>query len=212
MKRIVLPSILLLTCMLAIPAFAAPGETTVTGPVTPIGERRPTITWTSVSGATWYRIWLGEGYADSSKAYHDEWVEDATSWAPGWDMPLGSYTVWVQTWGPTGLGPWSQPFEFDRMTSEKGEKPAHQWSGSSLRFENPNATWGSYVNLRGETGPQGPKGDKGDTGATGPQGPQGATGPQGPKGDKGDPGDSAWVGSDTSGNAYRSGRVGIGTG
>jgi|TARA_Y100000289_G_scaffold11267_1_gene10412 hypothetical protein len=38
-----------------------------------------------------------------------------------------------------------------------GLAPAHNWSGTSLRFKNPNGTNGSYVDL---------KGDKGDVGAT----------------------------------------------
>ena len=36
-----------------------------------------------------------------------------------------------------------------------GPAPAYQWSGASLRFKNPDGTWGVYVNL---TGPQGPAG------------------------------------------------------
>ena len=37
-----------------------------------------------------------------------------------------------------------------------GPAPAYQWSGASLRFKNPDGTWGVYVNL---TGPQGPAGE-----------------------------------------------------
>ena len=48
-------------------------------------------------------------------------------------------------------------------TGATGPTPAHQWSGTSLRFYN-GSTWGAYVNL------------KGSTGATGPQGPAGADG------------------------------------
>jgi hypothetical protein len=33
-----------------------------------------------------------------------------------------------------------------------GPSPAHQWSGTQLRFQNPDTTWGPYVNL---VGPQG---------------------------------------------------------
>lgn len=78
----------------------------------------------------------------------------------------------------------------------QGPSPTYQWSGTSLRIQNPNGTWGSYVNLKGATGatgPQGPTGAKGDTGATGPTGPKGntgATGATGPQGPKGDPGPS----------------------
>jgi Siphovirus ReqiPepy6 Gp37-like protein/Collagen triple helix repeat (20 copies) len=46
----------------------------------------------------------------------------------------------------------------------KGDKPNHQWNGSQLRFEKPDGTWGSYVDLKG------PKGDKGDKGDIGPPG------------------------------------------
>lgn len=67
---------------------------------------------------------------------------------------------------------------------DKGDKPAHQWSGTSLRFENPDGTYGTYVNLKGE------KGDKGDIG---PQGPVGDTGPKGEQGPPGESGSDAAV-------------------
>lgn len=35
---------------------------------------------------------------------------------------------------------------------DQGDTVRHQWSGTSLRFENPNGTWGSYVNLKGPKG------------------------------------------------------------
>lgn len=34
----------------------------------------------------------------------------------------------------------------------KGDKPAHEWQGTSLRFENPDGSWGAYVNLKGQDG------------------------------------------------------------
>ena len=80
----------------------------------------------------------------------------------------------------------------------KGDKPAHKWSGTSVAFENPDGTTGSYVNLVGPTGAAGStwcpavnasgdlswtlhsgttapvtvniKGSKGDKGATGDKG------------------------------------------
>lgn len=89
------------------------------------------------------------------------------------------------------------------LKGEKGDVPAHKWSGYSLSFENPDGTYGSSRYLKGSkgdtgeqgpigpqgpqgetgaTGPQGERGEQGEMGATGPKGEQGATGPQGPAG------------------------------
>lgn len=35
---------------------------------------------------------------------------------------------------------------------EKGDTPKHQWSGTSIRFEQPDGTWGQWVDLRGPAG------------------------------------------------------------
>mgnify|MGYP000112000736 CR=1 FL=1 len=78
-------------------------------------------------------------------------------------------------------------------TGATGPTPAHQWSGTSLRFYT-GSTWGSYVNLKGATGATGPKGNTGNTGATGSTGPQGAIGPQGPTGARGPTGATGPVG------------------
>ena len=80
--------------------------------------------------------------------------------------------------GPTGA------------TGATGPTPAHQWSGTSLRFYS-GTTWGAYVNLKGDTGstgatgPTGQAGPTGPTGATGPKGDTGATGPAGSQGPAG---------------------------
>jgi len=69
-----------------------------------------------------------------------------------------------------------------------GPAPAHEWSGTSLRFQNPDASWGAYTDLQGPqglTGPEGPEGPQGPQGLTGPQGPTGPEGPQGPQGPRG---------------------------
>jgi len=44
------------------------------------------------------------------------------------------------------------------LQGPKGDEPAHQWSGTRLRFQKPDGTWGTYVDLRGPAGPQGPAG------------------------------------------------------
>lgn len=83
--------------------------------------------------------------------------------------------------GPTGSKGNTGATGSQGPTGATGPTPAHQWSGTSLRFYT-GSTWGGYVNLKGATGSTGPKGN---TGATGPAGPQGATGPAGPTGARG---------------------------
>lgn len=145
------------------------------------------------------------GYSFNSKDVNGADIQPNSITIPSYGLVIDYTGKWVGD--PTDLqGPKGDKGDKGDK-GEKGDKPDHQWSGTSLRFENPNSSWGNYVNLKGEkgdkgdTGSQGLKGDKGDTGPrgpkgdTGPQGPQGSkgdkgdTGPQGPKGDKGDPGE-----------------------
>lgn len=55
-----------------------------------------------------------------------------------------------------------------------GPSPEHEWRGTELRFQNPDGTWGKWIDL------QGPDGKPGKTGPRGPRGPQGEIGPEGP--------------------------------
>jgi hypothetical protein len=69
----------------------------------------------------------------------------------------------------TLVGTWGTPTLKTGETGAVGATglaPEHQWSGTSLRFRNPNGTWGSYVGL---------KGDKGDDGADGADGVDAST-------------------------------------
>ena len=43
-----------------------------------------------------------------------------------------------------------------QLICEKGDSPAYEWDGTSIRFKNPNGAWGAWANLKGE------KGDTGD--------------------------------------------------
>lgn len=39
-----------------------------------------------------------------------------------------------------------------------GPAPAHEWDGTRLRFQNPDGTWGEWVDLRGNPGKPGKNG------------------------------------------------------
>ncbi|MDY0215376.1 MAG: hypothetical protein RBS19_00330, partial [Bacteroidales bacterium] len=61
-------------------------------------------------------------------------------------------------WRYLGETNWINLIALVDLKGAKGDKPAHSWSGTSLRFENPNGSYGSYVNLRGPQGIPGPSG------------------------------------------------------
>lgn len=78
------------------------------------------------------------------------------------ELPSGAWGDLVDLKGDTG----AQGIQGEQgiqgiqgIQGEKGDKPAHQWSGTDLRFENPDGSWGDYVDL---VGPQGEKGDMGE--------------------------------------------------
>ena len=99
----------------------------------------------------------------------------------GIEGPIGAQGP-VGNTGPQGVqGP----------QGDTGLAPAHEFIGTTLRFANPNGTWGAYTNL------QGPQGNDGPQGTVGPQGPAGivgATGPTGPQGIQGPVGDQGPIG------------------
>lgn len=52
----------------------------------------------------------------------------------------------------------------------QGLPPAHEWNMTSIRFMNPNGTWGNYTNIKGATGGQGGQGVQGIQGIQGLRG------------------------------------------
>jgi hypothetical protein len=203
------------------------GPTGSTGPTGPTGSTGSTGS-TGATGPSPSHAW--SGYSLRFQNPNGTWgsyvnLRGATG-AQGATGPTGS----TGSQGPQGnTGPTGAtgPAGSTGATGSTGPAPEHGWSGYSLRFKNPNGTWGSYVNLRGatgatgpqgSTGPQGPTGNTGATGGTGPQGiqgpvgdegptgPQGATGPTGPTGAQGPTGNTGATGSTgPSGNPFGGG-------
>ena len=89
--------------------IASLGAATLTEPTGTVSST-PTFSWSAVTGATWYRVWL-----EKDGSYHwDEWIEGANTWTPSWDMTdyAGSYLWWIQGWGTPGYGEWSSSASF----------------------------------------------------------------------------------------------------
>ncbi|WP_292270861.1 tail fiber domain-containing protein [Marivita sp.] len=188
----------------------ATGATGASGPTGPQGPAGPTGA-TGATGPTPAHQWSGTSlrfYTGTAwGAYVNLKGATGAAGATGATGPQGDA-------GPTGpqgpAGPTGAtgtkgdtgPTGPQGPTGATGPTPAHQWSGTSLRFYN-GSTWGTYVNLKGDTGATGltgATGPKGDTGATGPTGPQGPAGPTGPTGATGPQGPAGADGSpDTAG-------------
>jgi hypothetical protein len=65
----------------------------------------------------------------------------------------GEFYIWSNVTGQwESLGTIKGPQGDQGPPGPKGDKPAHQWSGTSLRFENPDGSWGQFVNLKGQDG------------------------------------------------------------
>ena len=60
-----------------------------------------------------------------------------------------------------GVRPWN---DLPYASGPAGPSPEFEWSGTSIRFKNPDGTWGKYINIQG---PQGIKGEQGDPGPAG---------------------------------------------
>jgi len=54
--------------------------------------------------------------------------------------------------GPPGAPGAPGPAGADGATGPKGDKPAHMWLGTNLAFQNPDGSWGDFVNLQGPPG------------------------------------------------------------
>ena len=86
-------------------------QTTITSPTAGAStDVRPEITWTAVSGATGYDVWMNEvgGQAQVIRT-----TVSGTSLTPDFDLNPGSrYRVWVQAEAGSLEGPWSGGVDF----------------------------------------------------------------------------------------------------
>ena len=67
-------------------------------------HQRLQFSWSqSDPAAAKYYLWINR---DGSN-YLNQWIEGATNWTAPTDLPAGNYTWTVETWNPSGYGPWS---------------------------------------------------------------------------------------------------------
>lgn len=104
---------------------AVPGKATLVLPSGSISTRDPSFKWGTVSGSTWYYLWIN----GPSGTVFTKWytATEATydlgcliNPSPSLTLDPGiTYTWWIQTWNDAGYGPWSDPMIFT-VTSNAG--------------------------------------------------------------------------------------------
>jgi len=122
-----------------------PTNGAVLQPTNGLAARLPEFTWSQSSpAAEWFYLWLTR----NGSKYLDQWVEGETNWTPTAELPAGSYTWWVETWGMAGYGPWSTNFSFTIPKAVPAIvtllSPAGNVAGTSQAYTwkaDPAATW-----------------------------------------------------------------------
>jgi hypothetical protein len=85
-----------------------PTAPVLSAPLGSISDETPIFTWNSVPGATWYQVYV----AGSTGPLHHQWHQmncDTGTCTLDLNLVLaqGEYTVWLQAYGPGGIGPWN---------------------------------------------------------------------------------------------------------
>jgi hypothetical protein len=92
------------------------GTATLISPSGPTATPTPTYTWNTVTGSTWYYLYVsGPSGVVINRWYKTEELScnDTTcSVTPSTALALGNYKWWIQTYNATGYGPWSAAKDF----------------------------------------------------------------------------------------------------
>ncbi len=96
-----------------------PGKATLLSPSGTISTAAPTYTWSAVSSATWYQLWVDDSTASPKvQAWYKAADAGCGSGAgtcavtPAIQVASGSAQWWIQTWNESGYGPWSNGMAF----------------------------------------------------------------------------------------------------
>ena len=81
----------------------------ITGPPFANSSQRPVISWTPVTGATEYEIWVTKN--PSTNQYHGATVTQ-TSYTPPVDFGIGKFNLWVRAKNSETIGPWTPRYTF----------------------------------------------------------------------------------------------------
>ncbi len=81
----------------------------ITGPPSLNSSQRPVFSWTPVTGATEYDIWVTKN--PSTNPYHGVTVSQS-SYTPPVDFGIGTFNLWVRAKNSESVGPWTPKYTF----------------------------------------------------------------------------------------------------
>jgi hypothetical protein len=92
-----------------------PGAATLISPNGTITDTTPTYTWNSVSGATWYLLWVDGPSGNLINQWYTAGAVTSGSTCsitPAVTLTGGAHSWWIRTWNSAGYGPWSTRMNF----------------------------------------------------------------------------------------------------
>jgi hypothetical protein len=105
-------------------AAAPPGKASLISPSVSASTSKPTYTWNSVPGATYYYLWVnapsGAGYIQTWYLASNVCTGGTCSATPDKNLAFGSHTWYVRTWNSFGYGPWSDGLSPVRIGTSYG--------------------------------------------------------------------------------------------
>src|SRR5437867_225596 len=118
-SKLIAPMVVLTLLFSATVATAAPPSATLISPSGSISTSNPAYVWNAVSSSTWYQLWVTDSTANPKVL---AWYTAAQagcasgtgtcSITPATALANGAATWWIQTWNPSGYGPWSDALAF----------------------------------------------------------------------------------------------------
>ena len=127
-------------------AAALPGKATLISPSGNAGTDTPTYSWNADPNSTWYYLWVD----DSTGNRIAQWYTGAQAACPGGgicyatpdvDLAPGSARWWIQTWGPSGYGPWSDSMAFTTPVPDPPGKAVLISPSGTIGTNTPGYAW-----------------------------------------------------------------------
>jgi hypothetical protein len=133
-----------------VPFVSPPGKATLVSPSGTISTATPTYTWSAVSSAAWYYLWVNSNGTPMIQTWYTAAQVacgsgmGTCSVTPNTVLAQGSGQWWIQTWNDVGYGPWSEAMSFAVAGSLPGKATLISPSGN-VSTPTPTYIWNAVA-------------------------------------------------------------------